>query len=543
MTPNAITKPTVVQGDEGVILEKDRRLSESLLWTIQRRFFEEQGSEAWRQNTVPHYITSNPFVANSYAKMVLGFLRDCWNANLIDLSQPVYLIELGSGQGRLAYHFLKKFLVMLERSPLKAIPIKYVMTDFAGATIEFWRSHPRLQPYLASGQLDFARFDAASPQDLVLLHSGRILTPATVKNPVILVANYFFDGIPQDCFRVQNGQLYENQVTLTAPQPAPDPTEPGLLDQLMLTYRQAPVSTEYYPEPEFNQILRDYTERFTDTTFVFPNAGLRCLRYFQELSRGRLLLLSADKGYCREESLLNRGEPDLAFHGSFSMMVNYHAISQYVTNQGGWAFQSSHQHAHLDVQAFLWNELSFEAMETGLAFLEAVEKGGPDDFFALKKGVEKNYQDLSLEQCLAYLRLSGWDSNIFLGLFPTLMGEAGDLSASWRWELFQALEQVWDNYFPLGENKDLPFWMGMLLYEIDYYPAALEYFQHSIELYGPDPAVLYNMAMCHYGLDQFKEALELLNQVIELDSANEEAVSMREQIQGEIQLTPPGTWG
>ncbi|MBO1351142.1 MAG: hypothetical protein EBE86_028980 [Hormoscilla sp. GUM202] len=49
-----------------------------------------------------------------------------------------------------------------------------------------------------------------------------------------------------------------------------------------------------------------------------------CLRFvggsdYPHLTRGRLLLLSGDKGYNREESLHYRGEPIINVHGSFSM--------------------------------------------------------------------------------------------------------------------------------------------------------------------------------------------------------------------------------
>jgi hypothetical protein len=61
------------------------------------------GPSGWRQGTVPHYITSNPFIASAYARMVLGFLRDRQSGNppLVP-GQPVDILELGavSGQGR-----------------------------------------------------------------------------------------------------------------------------------------------------------------------------------------------------------------------------------------------------------------------------------------------------------------------------------------------------------------------------------------------------------------------------------------------------------
>jgi len=42
---------------------------------------------------------------------------------------------------------------------------------------------------------------------------------------------------------------------------------------------------------------------------------------------------------------------------------------------------------------------------------------GPDDFFTLTGAIKNNYESLSTEEIIAYLRLSGWDPNIMLGFF------------------------------------------------------------------------------------------------------------------------------
>src|SRR5438270_8877543 len=112
-TRKSLVSPT------GFVLEQMQRLSGSILWKLQRGFFHRQGVRAWSQGPVPHYITSNAFIADGYARVVFGFLRDCHavtptgeNPNFLplDLSQPVYIIELGAGSGRFAFHFMKKFL-------------------------------------------------------------------------------------------------------------------------------------------------------------------------------------------------------------------------------------------------------------------------------------------------------------------------------------------------------------------------------------------------------------------------------------------------
>jgi tetratricopeptide (TPR) repeat protein len=522
------------------VLEEKQRLSQSLLWQAQRHFFERQGIEAWRQRIVPHYITNNSYLANTYARLVFAFLRDCQAVTVapgeggfppLNLSQPLYIIELGSGSGRLAFHFLKNFLPLFNRSALKEIPIKFVLTDFAEQTLAFWQTHRSLQPFLASGHLDFAHFDAEQTQELYLRQSGETISPATLKNPLILLANYFFDSIPQDAFYIEAGQLDEYLVTTISLEAETDFARPDLLQQIEVSYERRPTTADYYDEPDLNHILRSYQHRLKDTVLLFPHVALRCLRYFRELSSGRLLLISADKGYSREEDLQGRGDPHLNLHGSFSMMVNYHAIGEYFRLHEGQVHLTGYRPANLNISAFLLGQQPF--IETAQAFYEACEQGGPDDFFHLKQGLEKHYGELTLPQLLAALRLSRWDTNLFLGCFPTLLELAETASQTWRKELHQAIEQVWDHYYPLGEEKDLAFNLGLLLYALDDYPEALKFFNLSLHEESPDPRTLYNIAVCYHALNQPKVALKYLRQTVTLDPSLESAQALRLKLEAE----------
>src|SRR4051794_16708440 len=113
-------------------LDTKQRLSQSILWKLQRNYFDREGIAAWSAGAVPHHITSSPFIADAYARVVFGFLRDCHAATAqvknssfapLDSSQPVYIVELGSGPGRFAYLFLKRFLNVYRNSVLKEIPV------------------------------------------------------------------------------------------------------------------------------------------------------------------------------------------------------------------------------------------------------------------------------------------------------------------------------------------------------------------------------------------------------------------------------------
>ena len=526
-----------------VILEEGKPLSQSILWKLQRNFFEGQGIEAWRQGTVPHYITSNPFIANAYAKLVFGFIRDCRSVTTksanevfapLDLSQPIYIVELGSGSGRFAYHFLKKFLGFYRSSVLKDTSFKYVMTDFSERNLEFWRRHQSLQPFVEEAVLDFALFDGERDEELKLADSGNVLAPGTVKNPMVVIANYFFDSIPQDAFFFQGGQLQEGLVTVSSYRKEPDLHDPEIFSRLDISYNRNSVEPDYYKNLDWNEILEYYKKRLDDTAFLFPCAALQCIDNFRQISGGRLLLVSGDKGYIREEDLLGCGEPEITRHGSFSMMVNYHAMGKYVQKQGGYPLHPPHRHAHLNISAFLLGSHPGDYRETRIAYREAIENCGPDDFYALKKAIEHGYESWTLEQLLAYSRLSGFDAKITLACYPALMDRIEHASVSEKQELYRVIQKVWEVYYPLAEDQDVPSHLGVILYEMGYYAEALDLFTRSVELYGPDATISYSMSLCHYGLKHMDAALECINEALALDHDLEEARTMRIKIEASI---------
>lgn len=527
----------------GFVLEQDSRLSESFLWKLQRKFFDQGGVKAWTEGAVPHYVTDNAFIAEAYAKVVFGFLRDCsLKSNAggdagfqpLDPSQPVYIIELGAGSGRFAFHFLKKLIGILSCSMLNDISFEYVMTDFTPRNLEHWQAHPSLQPFVEQNVLDFALFDAEHSQQIELKRSGDILSADTIKNPIVVLANYFFDSIPQDVFFIENGTLYESLVTVSSSQQEPDADDPDLLNRIDVSYANNPISSEYYDDPDLDHILKYYQQRLASTFILFPNAAIKCARQMRALSKGRMLLLSADKGYVNEESLLDRAEPAIVVHGSFSMMVNYDAISRYFRNEGGQALQTMHRPANINICAFLFGNHPNKYIETRQFYKEAIENGGPDDFFTLKKGIEKHYEDMSLEELIALLRLSGWDSKIFIESFSVLLEQVESARKPWRQELHRGIQLVWDNYYHIGEAGDIAFYIAMLLYGMKHYLEALTFFDHSLRLYGPDAGTLYNMAMCHYSLRQLDQAIECVNQTLEFDPAFDAAKTMRIKIQSEM---------
>lgn len=506
-------------------LEENQRLSNSLLWRLQRNYFEQQGVEAWSSGAVPHHITSSPFIADAYARVVMGFLRD-WSA--LDSGQPVNIVELGSGSGRFAYAFLKKFLNLQQNSVLKAIPIRYVMTDFTESNIEHWRTYPSLVPFIEEGLLDLARFDLESDEELELLHSGDVLSTGTLRNPLIVVSNYVFDSTRQDAFVAADEKLFELLITLTTSQHEIDPEDPDMLSRIEISAVENPIKGNYYEDPKWNRILLDYKQRLNNTSFLFPTSTLHCIKNLHRLSEGRMLLLSGDRGYSRDEDLnLGRGAPALAIHGSFSMMVDYQIIGEYCRSLGASVLHPARASRHLNISAFMFGDVPFDFIETRYAYAEAIEKFGPDDFFVLKEPFEQLYNALTLDQILAFLRLSCWDHKRFRESLPALKQHLLEMNELQKRQLYDGILNVWDSYLPIGEESDLAFDLGTFLLEMEFYEEAFEFLQRSVELYGMSPGAAYNIAVCCYSLNQMDEALDYVDQALSLDPHFAEAKTLR----------------
>jgi tetratricopeptide (TPR) repeat protein len=514
-------------------LERDRRLSASLLWDLQRAFYSRHGIRAWSSGTVPHYVTTNPFLARAYAHVALGCLRDWDAAGGLDRAAPVYLVELGSGPGRFAFHFLRQLLPLLASSELDGLGFTYVLTDLTPASIDYWLGHPRLAPFVEQGVLDAAVFDIREPAELVLRGAARRLEP---ENPLLVVANYVFDTVPHDCFAVADHVLHEGLVTTRSLHAGLEAGDPALVQHSEVEYRYRPVDGAYYGRPEYDRILDHYRRSSDATTFLFPLAALDCIGHFERLSGGRLGLLTADKGYARAEEFAGSGSPYMAIHDCcFSVSVNYDAIGRYVTDLGGAALVPPHPSRTLAVVAYLLGGSYRNAMR---AYEEEVARAGPEEFYALRGALEPRHEPLELDQALAYLRLSGFDSEVFLACFATLAEAAADADEDERRALLEAAERVWGEYFPIGDRRDVAFALGSILYFLGAYPDALSLYERSLTINGRDGATTYNIGLCHYALGDPASALEWLDETLAIDPTLGAVRATRATVVAELGVAP-----
>ena len=63
----------------------------------------------------------------------------------LDTSEPLYIVELGTGSGKFSYYMLKALEEMSSVCEFPLGKIVYVMTDFTENNFNFWRDHPALK--------------------------------------------------------------------------------------------------------------------------------------------------------------------------------------------------------------------------------------------------------------------------------------------------------------------------------------------------------------------------------------------------------------
>jgi tetratricopeptide (TPR) repeat protein len=535
-------EPTV---EEGV------RLSESKLWKLQRKFFDDSGVNAWSDRIVPTHVTSNAFIAETYARVAARFIQDCLarpkgSAMAATADQPFYIVEMGSGSGYFGYLFLQKLIELDDRLAFPLARVRYVLTDFTQSNVDFWRAHPCMAPLLEAGLLDVACFDAESDQSIQLQVSGTKLEPGAQANPMVFCGNYLFDTLSHDAFRINRGQLEEGLVSLRA-RATNGESSTNLLDRLDTDYSYRPILGDiYYGEEVLDGILRRYAAELGDTAFPFPIGGFRCLERLDQLSSGRLLLLSADKGYTSVQQLLDLDNPSVVHHGSVSMMVDYHAMGQWAEARGGFMLANSDRDTTLEIVALGLG--SAEPLpETGGAFYDSVERFGPLDVYKL---TSEPPDQLDLEQLLTLIRMSGWDPLTFLSMSRLLHPLVAQATASQARRLRLAMNEIWKLYYPLEDGRDLPFELGYLSFGLKRYGEAVYFYEQSLAHHGDHPVTFYNLGLCAYQEGQLRQAQSLFERSLAIDPDYSPARGWRLRVIGELeegvavpQVDPPKAGG
>lgn len=490
-------------------------LSKSALWSKMQEYYHNIGPEAWQDELVPMQISSNKNLALAYANVIVAQINDWYRVNPKTAhEEPFYIIEIGAGHGKFGFYVLKHLQEQMANYELPFALIKYIMTDIAPKNLQSWVDHPSLTPWVESGTLDFAIFNAMSDQQIVLTHSKAVVKHGTLQKPIFMLCNYLFDSLSHDAFQVRQHKLHEVQIKIDG-----DADWEEYFAKAKFSYKYEPITSEYYADPSLNKILDHYTTALEDGTFMIPTGGIDCINTVKQFTKAHLVLLLADKGQATIDFFDGLDEPDISVHGSVSLMVNFDALKQYFENINGKAWLMPNKSIDFQVACYC-TESTVPMLGTKNAFLQAMSGAGPQDIVSLcylDDEINPNFKNL--DQLLAMLNLTLWDPNIFYDLHEMILDriDIEEITIEQDRALLTGVEQVWDYFFKLEKNQDLPFAIGGLYYALDEYELGLKFFQLSIEQFGENAENLYNVAISYQALDQDKDAKQFASRSLKFD--------------------------
>ncbi len=316
---------------------------------------------------MPFQITSNPFIARQYAQIAIEALK---------FGQRDFL-ELGGGSGKFAYLFLKELLPRVEA--LNLPPIRYYLTDISEKNRTFWESHPLLKPLIAQGVLKTTFYDPLEgPPPFALLEDS------------FVIANYFFDTVTQDLFRMKNGNLFQGHVSLQSAIEL-DKNDPAIINHLEESYSFLPTGQK----PHFAEL--------ENGTYLHPVGALQTLSHLP----GNFILLMGDKGPTTLSEFEEWDHPKLDRHGAFSFPVNFPSIGQYIKKRGGKMLLPK-KPARDFVVSLVYSQSEIPAVS--LAYRDLIDSFDPQDAFDLMHSLKNP----SRTQFLKVLKLTNWDPSLFI---------------------------------------------------------------------------------------------------------------------------------
>jgi tetratricopeptide (TPR) repeat protein len=480
------------------LIESKKSFSESLIWQMNRDYYAREGIDAWREEVVPYHVTSNSMVGKTYAELIFAFLRDL--AAKDQIKEKIYILELGAGHGKLAFHTLKHLDQLVNEIQIDLPPFCYVLSDVVNENLAFFGQHPQFQIYYEKGYLDLAFFDAEASKEIHLQHSGVTIAPYSLSQPLLVIANYFFDSIPNDLFHVEDKIISDCSVSLEIDEDPEKMDAATLLKNVQVSFHEVPLQSTFYQEDDFNEILDMYRDLRMHSYLLFPHIGLHCINNLNQLSQKGMMVISMDKGFHKIHDLENAKEPEMITHGSMSFWVNYHAYSLYCEKKGGKALFPSYSTNHMELGCLLFLPDSGSYTETLSAYRRCVSDFGPDDFNGIKKFTYRHLDKMSILELINMLRLGAYDSSFFLNVLPHLKQIAQQITFNERRCLAETMHKTWNMYFTLNESNDLSFEIAGMFYLLGFYEEALQYFQYSSNLYGDKADVEYNRALCYYQL-------------------------------------------
>lgn len=489
-------------------------VKESLIWSLLQNFYRDQGPDAWKEEFVPQGSTANCYTADTYAAVIAAFLRDLQNQ---DNGERPLIIELGGGNGRFAWQVLNR-LLNYHFSDESVPEFTYMLTDAATANVESWPEKARFKPYIESGVLEFGELLVEA--DPVIKTAQGDFKPSDLKNrPTIVIANYQFDCIPTDMFRVKDHQVEQVLVALESDKDDFLENPVTSFEGLTEKFSSIPIDGDPTGHPLINQILSDYAKLEGDFHFPVPEQSFRFLESFLDRN-APLLMVAGDLAYSDPEEF-DLSSPFI-FEGYFAHYTNFHMFGELFRIKGGSVQFQRQKDPDFSCGAFLLpgkvNGATADFEETERVAADFLKEFNPLDAHELTELVKETVEDASFRQIFAWLRFSKFDPEVAEACLPMVFEELeqGEEYPDEE-QLYECYMEAYQAYFPDGSPVTIDIAIVQLCLAIKFDEEALNLIESSLQEFGKKASRLYVYALVLMRLERKADARKALQEALHIE--------------------------
>lgn len=510
-------------------------LSNSILWQRMHEYYAQLGTEVWEDEVVPQQITNNTALANTYAKLIVAQIQDYILAHgTPDDDLPFYILEIGAGHGRLSFYLLENLRQAFEAFEWPQKWLKFIMTDISLKTLETWQTHHALKHFIDKGWLDIAVYNANRDTEITLAISGQKIKANSINKPLFVICNYIFDTLIQDAFQVTNHSLHEVELVIKNECHIEKGDLKDYFKDAQYEFVKHPIDTNYYPEnPTLNKILQAYEAECENAAFLIPLGAFQCIENLKKFTQGPLMFLVSDKGVTDKDLFEENDDPDISFHGSVSMMVNFDALRRYTELCGGKSLLMGDKGADFQVANFIF-QTDYTIPNTTYAFANSLSCFSPQDLFDICYVDDEPITNFkSLESIVNILNLADWDPSIFYDYHEQIIEklEKDDITFGVQHSILNGLERAWRYFFKLEKSQDLPFAIGSTLYHMGFNEKAIEFYNYSLAFYGKDRDTYFNLTLAYQALGNYAKAQEMINESVKIVPKDKEMDELQREIE------------
>ncbi len=168
-----------------------------------------------------------------------------------------------------------------------------------------------------------------------------------------------------------------------------------------------------------------------------------------------------------------------------------------------------------------------------LAYRRCIERFGPDEFFSIKRWVDRNQESMGLQQILSFWRLGGYDAEFFIQSTKQISNLLPDANDEEKQDMLRGIQMMWSSYYVMEQRYDLALDAGLLLFEMDMYEHSKRYLEISIHQEQDEvvSTVFYCLAICCFELELVEDAKGYIRKLLELEPDHEEALALISELE------------